>query len=357
MPESPWIRFSRRRPASIRSWLRSSWPLNPAKRRAPAIPVTRAPTRTPSAGRAPAPRCRHRTIRAWCSSACSATAAAPDPKERLGLMREQKSILDSVTRGGGASCRARFRKATARSSPSISTRSAAWSGGFRSPKPTTQEVPLVEHPAGIPANWEDHVKLMLDLQVLAYQTDLTRVITLMMGHEQSGMTYPQIGVPDAHHPISHHQHEPEKDREDRQDQRVSRDDVCVSCSISCGPLPTATDTLLDHMTLIYGAGIADSNTPRAGRYSLHSGRRRRGQSEGRTAHASQGRAAGESAPDADGSVRRPLGSHRGQHGKSGSADSFEWLSERGKMNMRCKLLCLAVSRFLLSACRLPPTCG
>ena len=51
---------------------------------------------------------------------------------------------------------------------------------------------------------------MFDLQVLAYQCDLTRVITLMMGHEHSGMTYPQIGVPDAHHPISHHQQEPEK---------------------------------------------------------------------------------------------------------------------------------------------------
>ena len=51
---------------------------------------------------------------------------------------------------------------------------------------------------------------MFDLQVLAFHCDLTRVITLMVGHEHSGMTYPQIGVPDAHHPISHHQQEPEK---------------------------------------------------------------------------------------------------------------------------------------------------
>ena len=51
---------------------------------------------------------------------------------------------------------------------------------------------------------------MFDLQVLAYQCDLTRVITFMLGREFSGVTYPQIGVPDAHHPISHHQNEPEK---------------------------------------------------------------------------------------------------------------------------------------------------
>ena len=51
---------------------------------------------------------------------------------------------------------------------------------------------------------------MFDLQVLAFRCDLTRVITLMVGHEHSGMTFPQIGVPDAHHPISHHQQEPEK---------------------------------------------------------------------------------------------------------------------------------------------------
>ena len=53
---------------------------------------------------------------------------------------------------------------------------------------------------------------MFDLQVLAYQTDLTRVITFMMGREFSGRTYPEIGVPEAHHPMSHHQQEPEKSR-------------------------------------------------------------------------------------------------------------------------------------------------
>ena len=67
-----------------------------------------------------------------------------------------------------------------------------------------KDLPVVDHPAGIPADYDEHVKLMCDLQVLAYQCDMTRVITLMLGREFSGVTYPQIGVPDAHHPITHH---------------------------------------------------------------------------------------------------------------------------------------------------------
>ena len=139
-------------------------------------------------------------------------------------------------------------------------RSAASSGASRSPKQqTTSELPLVEHPAGIPANWEDHVKLMFDLQVLAYQTDLTRVITLMLGHEQSGMTYPQIGVPDAHHPISHHQREPEKVAKTA---KINAYHVKMFAYLleKLRATPDGDGTLLDHMTLIYGAGIADSNS-------------------------------------------------------------------------------------------------
>ena len=68
----------------------------------------------------------------------------------------------------------------------------------------------LERPIGAPQNWEDHVKLMFDLQVLAFQADITRVITFQMSREVSTRTYPQIGVPDGHHPISHHQLDPVK---------------------------------------------------------------------------------------------------------------------------------------------------
>ena len=80
---------------------------------------------------------------------------------------------------------------------------------------------------------------MFDLQVLAYQIDMTRVITMMIGREQSGMTYPQIGVPDSHHPISHHQGNAEKIA------NLSKINAYhVSCSPTCwrssGQRPTAT---------------------------------------------------------------------------------------------------------------------
>ena len=179
-------------------------------------------------------------------------------KERLGLMREQRSILDSVRDEV-----AHLEGALPQSDRSKLTEYLDAVRGverrIQIAEADPREVPLVEHPAGIPANWEDHVKLMIDLQVLAYQTDLTRVITLMMGHEQSGMTYPQIGVPDAHHPVSHHQQEPEKVAKTA---KINAYHMRMFAYLldKLQSTPDGDGTLLDHMTLIYGAGIADSNS-------------------------------------------------------------------------------------------------
>ena len=67
----------------------------------------------------------------------------------------------------------------------------------------------MDQPQGAPPVFEDHLALMLDLQLLAFQSDLTRVISFMIGKEQSARPYPQIGVPEAHHPLSHHNNVPE----------------------------------------------------------------------------------------------------------------------------------------------------
>src|SRR5215472_13411743 len=130
-------------------------------------------------------------------------SSSTDTKERLARMHQQKSILDSVTQEAS-----RLEGALP---PGDRIKLTEYLDAVRDVERRIQnaekdnrELPLIEHPAGIPGSWEDHVKLMFDLMVLAYQSDFTRVITLMIGHEQSGMTYPQIGVPDAHHPISHH---------------------------------------------------------------------------------------------------------------------------------------------------------
>src|SRR5208283_5096897 len=71
------------------------------------------------------------------------------------------------------------------------------------------ELPALAQPLGAPPVFEDHLALMMDLQVLAFQSDLTRVISFMLSKEQSARPYPQIGVPEAHHPLSHHNNVPE----------------------------------------------------------------------------------------------------------------------------------------------------
>ena len=73
-----------------------------------------------------------------------------------------------------------------------------------------RELPVIEQPAGIPDTFSEHATLMFDLMALAFETDMTRVVTFMMGREITGRTYAEIGIADAHHPISHHQRDPVK---------------------------------------------------------------------------------------------------------------------------------------------------
>ena len=68
---------------------------------------------------------------------------------------------------------------------------------------SSRELPTFDQPAGVPATFGEHARLMFDLQVLAYQSDLTRVITFMVGREFSSRTYPEVGAPGGHHPLSH----------------------------------------------------------------------------------------------------------------------------------------------------------
>lgn len=119
-------------------------------------------------------------------------------------------------------------------------------------------LPVVDRPSGIPASYEQHAKLMFDLQLLAYQTDLTRVITFMLGREQSSLTYPEIGVAEAHHPLSHHAYDPEK--------------IATMSKINTfhvqlfnyylerlDATPDINGSLLDNTLLLYGSGISDSH--------------------------------------------------------------------------------------------------
>ena len=121
-----------------------------------------------------------------------------------------------------------------------------------------REVPLVERPMGVPADFADHASLMYDLQVLAHQTDRTRVTTFMSGHELSGRTYPEIGVPDAHHPLSHHRGVSDALAKLT---KINRYHVGLFAAFveKLRATPDGDGSLLDHMVLMYGAGMSDSN--------------------------------------------------------------------------------------------------
>ena len=123
---------------------------------------------------------------------------------------------------------------------------------------SARELPVIEQPRGVPATFGEHVRLMFDLQLLAYQTDLTRVVTFMFGREITGRTYPEIGVPDAHHPISHHQSDPEK-LEKLAKINAYHATLFAEFMAKLRATPDGDATLLDHTVMIYGAGMADSN--------------------------------------------------------------------------------------------------
>ena len=119
------------------------------------------------------------------------------------------------------------------------------------------ELPAMEQPQGAPPVFEDHLALMLDLQLLAFQSDLTRVISFMIGKEQSARPYPQIGVPEAHHPLSHHDNVPELIAQMSKINRYHTQ-LFAKHLAKLRATPDGDGSLLDHMTILYGSGISNS---------------------------------------------------------------------------------------------------
>lgn len=121
------------------------------------------------------------------------------------------------------------------------------------------ELPPIEQPQGPPPVFEDHLALMLDLQLMAFQSDLTRVISFMIGKEQSARPYPQIGVPEAHHPLSHHNNVPELVE---RMSKINRYHVQLFSQYlaKLRETPDGDGSLLDHTTILYGSGISTSTT-------------------------------------------------------------------------------------------------
>jgi len=120
------------------------------------------------------------------------------------------------------------------------------------------QLPDLDRPVGVPAAYADHARLMFDLQVLALQGDVTRVITFQLARETSNRTYPEIGVPDPHHPLSHHGNDPEKIARMA---KINQFHVSLFAEF-LGKLkatPEGNGTLLDHSLYLYGSGIGNPN--------------------------------------------------------------------------------------------------
>lgn len=120
------------------------------------------------------------------------------------------------------------------------------------------ELPDLDRPAGVPVAYSDHAKLMFDLQVLAMQADITRVITFQLARETSTRTYPEVGVPEPHHPLTHHGNNPEKIA------KVAKINA-FHVSLFAGFLeklkstPEGSGSLLDHTLYLYGSGMGNPN--------------------------------------------------------------------------------------------------
>jgi hypothetical protein len=183
-----------------------------------------------------------------------------DRQEQLAGMRQQRSILDGLLERASA-----LMKTT---SPSDRARLNEYLDSIRdierriqiAEAQSARELPKLERPTGVPTEFEDYFKLMVDLQVIAYQADLTRVITFTVAREgpTGGLAYPQINVPDMHHNLSHHQGDPTKvDKLFRINQyhvKLFRYFLEKLQSIKEGD-----GTLLDHCVILYGSSLSNGN--------------------------------------------------------------------------------------------------
>jgi len=116
----------------------------------------------------------------------------------------------------------------------------------------------LDRPVGVPAAYAEHARLMFDLQVLAMQGDVTRIITFQLARETSNRTYPEIGVPDPHHPLSHHGNDPAKI------ERMSKVNafhvsLFAEYLAKLKATPEGNGNLLDHSLILYGSGIGNPN--------------------------------------------------------------------------------------------------
>ena len=181
-----------------------------------------------------------------------------DPAERRARMQEEGSILDFVTQDVARLLRELGRKDRAKLSEYLDSIRDIERRIQIAEGQSNRELPSVERPVGVPPTFTEHCKLMTDLQVLAFQTDMTRVITFMMGREQNTRVYDELGIKDAYHPLTHHQHDLTKIA------KVLQIDILHSQMLAyflekMRSTPDGDGSLLDHSMIVYGSSLSDGN--------------------------------------------------------------------------------------------------
>ena len=179
--------------------------------------------------------------------------------ERLARIQEDRSILDAITKEASS--------LQLRLGPSDRQTMNQYLENIREierriqraeKSQSDESLVLPSRPAGVPFDFEEHVRLMYDLMVVAYQANITRVITFMVSREVSNRTYPQVNVSDGHHAISHHQNRAEKMEKNV---RIQTFNVGMFAQFveKLKNTPDGDGSLLDHIVLLYGSNMSNSN--------------------------------------------------------------------------------------------------
>jgi hypothetical protein len=177
---------------------------------------------------------------------------------RLARMREQRSILDSLLNRVKGLQRELGTGDNAKLDQYLDAVRDIEQRIQRAEAQSDRELPVMDRPAGAPSAYDEHARLMFDLQTIAFQSDLTRVITFMMSREASPRPYPEIGVRDAGHALSHHGGDPEKMGEFA---KINTFHVSLLAYFleKLRSTPDGDGSLLDHAFVLYGSGISNGN--------------------------------------------------------------------------------------------------
>jgi hypothetical protein len=183
--------------------------------------------------------------------------AAGTPEQRAARMRNRKSVLDGVT--------AQARQLQASLAPADRSRISDYLQNVREIEQRLERTeqrnassPNLVSPAGVPDDYAEHVELMYDLMAMAFQADITRVFTFMMGRELSGRIYPNLGITEPHHAVSHHQNKPDRIAK-YATTNTFHASLVAKYLAKLKATPDGNATLLDNSLLLWGSGMSNPN--------------------------------------------------------------------------------------------------